>query len=106
MQGSLRELYKGYFVRRPRGAERLGEFSCSQMSQTIRVTTAVIIVLAGVVVVVVVGAPPLPTMLVDISTIRALGEGEGGGRGRIIAYKPTSTSQLPPNLMPSFKFYN
>ena len=64
------------------------------------VVVVVVVIIAIVVVVVVVGAPPLPTMLVDISTTRALGGGGRGGKGRIIAYKPTSTSQL------SFKFYD
>ena len=65
------------------------------------VVVVVVVVLVVVVVVVVVGAPPhLPSMLVDIFTSRALG-GRGGG-GVIIAYKPSSANQLPPNLMPSF----
>ena len=39
-------------------------------------------------------------MFVDVVTTRALGR--KGGEGGIIAYKQTSTSQLPPKLMPSF----
>ena len=69
------------------------------------VGVGVVVGVVVVVVVVVVVAPPLPIMLVDIFTTRAWGEG-GGGRVGIIAYKPTSTSQLPPVLMPSFNCSN
>ena len=43
-------------------------------------------------------------MLDDISTTRTFFF--GGGRGVTIAYKPTSTNQLPPNFMPSSNFSN
>ena len=65
-----------------------------------------VLVVVVVVVVVVVGAPPYQLCWLIFPLPELWGEGGGGGRGRIIAYKPTSTSQLPPNLMPSFKFYN
>ena len=71
----------------------------------------VVVVVVIVVVVVVgggggVGAPPYQLCWLIFRLPELWGEGGGGGRGRIIAYKPTSTSHLPPNLMPSFKFYN
>ena len=46
---------------------------------------------------------PLPTTLVDMSTTRAGGEGGKGGGGGEIAYKPTSTSQLPAKLNAFFQ---
>ena len=62
---------------------------------------AAIVVVVVVVVVVGVGAPPYQLRWLILPDLWG-----GGGEGGIIAYKPTSTTQLPPNLMPSFEFYN